>query len=240
MHNILDSHLAAYTGNNLYDFDNTILLHWYPRRILQLTDRATSILELGLGHGFTTEIFSKRFARHLVIDASPAVIAHFRKNFPDCRAEIVEGYFEQFATTEKFDVIVLGFVLEHVDDPVEIMSYYRRFLSPRGQMFLTVPNAESLNRRLGHRAGMLEDLFQLSDHDRLCGHKRYYTVTSLTADVEKAGYRIERMEGIYLKPFTTVQMKSLNFGQNVIDALCEEGVGYPELCCALLAEIREA
>ena len=144
------------------------------------------------------------------------------------------------SSDEKFDLIVLGFILEHVDNPVEIMGYYKHFLSPGGKMFVTVPNAEVLNRRLGHLAGMLEDMQQLSDHDRMCGHKRYYTVKSLREQVGAAGYEIERMEGIYLKPFTTVQMISLDFDQKVIDALCTVGVDYPELCCGIMAQIREA
>lgn len=193
-----------------------------------------------MGHGVTTAIFSNHFGRHLVLDASPAVIENFRKRFPDCHAEIVETYFENFVSDEKFDLIVLGFILEHVDNPIEIMNYYKRFLSPRGKMFVTVPNAEVLNRRLGYLAGMLEDMQQLSDHDRMCGHKRYYTVKSLTDEVRRAGYEIERMEGIYLKPFTTVQMITLNFDQKVIDALCTVGVDYPELCCGILVQIRGA
>ena len=240
MDNILDNHIAAYNGQNLYDFDNNIQLNWYPKRVLRLAEKARSILELGLGHGITTAIFSNHFDRHLVLDASPAVIENFRKRFPDCRAEIVETYFEKFLSDEKFDLIVLGFILEHVHNPVEIMSYYKRFLVPQGKMFVTVPNAEVMNRRLGHLAGMLEDMQQLSDHDRLCGHKRYYTVKSLAEEIRIAGYEIERMEGIYLKPFTTVQMISLNFDQKVIDALCTLGVDYPELCCGIMAQIREA
>jgi trans-aconitate methyltransferase len=240
MDNILDSHVAAYNGHNLYDFDNNIQLNWYPKRVLRFAKNAKSILELGLGHGFTTAIFSNHFSRHLVLDASSAVIENFRKRFPDCQAEIVETYFENFVSDEKFDLIVLGFILEHVDNPVEIMSYYKNFLTKRGKMFVTVPNAEVLNRRLGHLAGLLEDVKELSDHDRMCGHKRYYTVNSLTEEVKMAGYKIERMEGIYLKPFTTLQMISLNFDRKVIDALCTVGVDYPELCCGIMAQIREA
>lgn len=240
MDNSLDSHVVAYNGQNLYDFDNNIQLNWYPQRVLRLAGNAKSILELGLGHGITTAIFSTHFDRHLVLDASPAVIENFKRRFPDCNAEIVETYFENFVSDDKFDLIVLGFILEHVDNPVEIMSYYKRFLAPQGTMFVTVPNAEVMNRRLGYLAGMLEDMQQLSDHDRMCGHKRYYTVKSLAEEVRTAGYEIERMEGIYLKPFTTVQMISLNFDQKVIDALCTLGVAYPELCCGIMAQIKEA
>jgi 2-polyprenyl-3-methyl-5-hydroxy-6-metoxy-1,4-benzoquinol methylase len=240
MKNTLDEHVRAYEGHNLYDFDNHIQLNWYPHRIIDLVGKAESLLELGVGHGITTDIFSKKFSRHVVLDASVAVIENFREKFPGCGAQVIETYFETFESDEKFAVIVLGFVLEHVDHPVEIMRHYKKFLSPGGKMFVTVPNAEVLNRRLGHIAGLLPDIKELSDHDRMCGHKRYYTVQSLTEDARSAGYAIERMEGIYLKPFTTQQIMSLNFERPIIDALCKVGISYPELCCGILAQLGEA
>ncbi len=237
MSNALDTHVAAYQGDNLYDFDNEILLTWYPQRVLHHAGAARSLLELGLGHGYTTDIFSRRFERHVVLEGSPAVIDNFRGKHPDCRAEIVETWFENFATSERFDLIVMGFILEHVDDPLLILRRFREFLAPGGRMFLAVPNAEVMNRRLGHLAGMLDDMTELSANDRLLGHKRYYTVGSLRTDVEGAGCGIDRLEGIYLKPFTTRQIISLQLDRKVIDALCAVGNDYPELSCGLLAEI---
>ena len=76
-------------------------------------------------------------------------------------------------------------------------------MAPHGKIFIAVPNAEVLNRRLGHLAGVLPDLQVLSENDIMLGHKRYYTVTSLIEEIKRAGYEIKRMEGIYLKPFTT-------------------------------------
>lgn len=237
MRNKLDIHIAAYQGENLYDFDNEILLTWYPQRIVMKSRGARSMLELGLGHGFTISIFATNFDRYVVLEGSPAVIQNFRTKFPECAAQIVETYFEEFDTKEKFDVIVMGFILEHVDNPFEIISRYKEFLAPGGKMFLAVPNAEVLNRRLGHLAGMLEDMEALSENDLLLGHKRYYTVNSLSAEIARAGYQIDKMEGIYLKPFTTSQIISLNLGEKVIRALCEIGVDYPELSCGILAQI---
>jgi len=237
MKNELDVHVAAYEGENLYDFDNEILLTWYPKRIVANSGQAKSVLELGLGHGFSTNIFSTNFERHVVLDGSPAVIRNFKKKFPDCTAEIVETYFETFHSEERFDVIVMGFILEHVEDPLQIIEHYKKFLAPGGKVFLAVPNAEVLNRRLGHLAGMLDDIEALSENDHLLGHKRYYTVNSLTETIDRAGYQIEEMEGIYLKPFTTSQIISLNLGEEVIQGLCEVGVDFPELCCGILAQI---
>jgi len=237
MKNKLDVHVAAYKGENLYDFDNEILLTWYPQRIVENSRGSKSILELGLGHGFTTNIFADNFDRHVVLEGSPAVIQNFKEKFPKCGAEIIETYFEEFSSEEKFDVIVMGFILEHVDDPFKIISRYKNFLSPSGKMFVAVPNAEVLNRRLGHLAGMLGDIETLSENDLLLGHKRYYTVGSLSAEIARAGYQIDKMEGIYLKPFTTSQIISLNLGEKVIRALCEVGVDYPELSCGIMAQI---
>jgi len=237
MKNKLDLHVAAYQGENLYDFDNEILLTWYPQRIIEKSDSASSVLELGLGHGYTANIFSNFFDRHVVLEGSPAVIQNFKQRSPECKAQIVETYFEEFASKEKFDVIVMGFILEHVDDPFVIIDRFKDFLAPGGRMFLAVPNAEVLNRRLGYLAGILGDLNTLSENDLLLGHKRYYTLTTLSEEVERAGYKIDKMEGIYLKPFTTSQMISLNLDEQVIRALCEVGVDYPELSCGILAQI---
>ena len=237
MTNILDTHLNAYQGNNLYDFDNKVLMNWYPRRILDACQNTGSLLELGVGHGITTEIFAKHFKRHLVLDASPAVIENYQNTHANGHTEIIESYFETFASEEKFDVIVAGFVLEHVDQPLKLLSHIKQFLAPNGKLFITVPNAEVLNRRLGHLAGLLPDMQELSEHDHLCGHKRYYNVERLKQEVANAGYSLEKLEGIYLKPVTTSQMISLNFDDKILQAFCEMGVDYPELSCALLAQL---
>lgn len=237
MGNTLDDHVRAYQGENIYDFDNLIQLKWYPERIAQFASGTDSLLELGLGHGITADAFGRHFKRHVVIDASSAVIDNFRQRFPESNAEIVESYFESFETDERFDVIVFGYILEHVDDPVLILKHFRQFLAQGGRMFVTVPNAEVLNRRLGHLAGMLPDMQALSEHDLLLGHKRYYTVETLKKDVEKSGYEIKRLEGIYLKPLTTRQMISLDLDERIIQALCEVAIDYPELSCGILAEL---
>lgn len=237
MKNILDTHVAAYQKNSIYDFDNEIQLKWYPERIIKHSPESKSLLELGLGHGITTDIFARHFERHVVIDASPAVIGNFRNQYPESKVEIVESYFEEFQSEERFDVIVFGYILEHVDDPVEVLKHFQKYLTPKGQMFIAVPNAEVLNRRLGNLAGMLPDMQEMSDHDILLGHKRYYNLTSLKNDIELSGYKIRRIEGIYLKPLTTSQMLSLNLDVSIINALCEIAIDYPELSCGIFAEI---
>ena len=108
-----------------------------------------SLLELGLGHGITTNIFSKHFSRHVVLDGSLAVINNFKKMYPDCGARIIETFFEDFVSEEKFDLIVMGYILEHVDDPSIILTHFKKFLTPDGKVFVAVPNAKVLNQTIG-------------------------------------------------------------------------------------------
>ncbi len=235
---ILDKYLKAYEGGIIYDYDNNIQLNWYANRIVKISKDSKSILEFGLGHGITTSIFNEYFDRHVVVEASRAIIENFKYKYPNCNAEIVNTLFEHFDYDEKFDVVVLGFVLEHVDDPVLIMKIAKKFLNPEGRIFIAVPNAEVLNRRIGYEAGLLEDIKILSEHDLLCGHKRYYTKETFCKDIEIAELELETLEGIYLKPLTTDQMLLVNLDKELIRAICEVGIIYPELCCGMLAKTK--
>lgn len=233
----LDSYVEAYDKNFAYAFDNELMLNWYPQRIIERLPSTARLLELGVGHGYTTKRFAEHFARTVVVDGSAAVIARFRHEFPECPAQIVESYFETFETDERFDVIVMGFVLEHVENPELVLRHFSRYLAPGGRCFIAVPNVESMHRRLGQLAGLLDDVMSLGPGDLALGHLRQYSKASLTAQLKSAGYEVQEMEGIFLKPFTTQQLQALSLPESVIKALCQLGVAYPELSCALLAEV---
>lgn len=231
----LDSFKNAYGQSFAYDFDNRLILNWYPQRILQRAQEG-ALLELGLGHGFTTALFSERFSRHVVLDGSLAVITQFKSGYPDCRADVVETYFEDFTTEERFDVIVMGFVLEHVNDPLTLLQKYSEFLKPEGQLFIAVPNAEALNKRVGLAAGLLDDIGRLSEGDLELGHLRLFTVESLRRLVNEAGYVVVHLEGIFLKPLTTKQLQQLELSDQILQGFLQVGIDYPELCVGLLLE----
>lgn len=151
---------------------------------------------------------------------------------------MAHALFELFETAETFDAIEMGFVLEHVEDPALVLARFRRFLRPEGALFVAVPNARSLHRQVGRAAGLLDDVYRLSEHDLQLGHRRYYDLDSLTALASGAGFQIVRVEGIQMKPATTAQLESLALPPHVERAFFEVGVDYPDLCNALLLECR--
>ncbi len=232
----LDSHIAAYTDKFDYSFDNKIMLNWYPKRVMEATSKDQTMLELGVGHGYTSALFSEFYSDYAVIDASRAVLDQFKKQYPHSKARVIESYFENFVEDKQYDIIMMGFILEHVDDPLEVLRHFRKFMKKSGRLFVAVPNAMSLHRRIGNKAGVLDDMMALGGGDIQLGHQRLYTVESLTADLESCGYKVKRKEGLFLKPLTTGQMVSLDLPENIIEGMCLVGIDYPELSAALLFE----
>lgn len=229
----LDQFAEAYQPGALYALDNELILNWYPHRVVEQT-AGGSLLELGVGHGYATRILNGRFDRHVIVDGSAAVIEQFRAQNPDLILDLVESYFEDYETDERFDSICMGFILEHVDDPAEILRRFRRFLAPGGAVFVTVPNAESMHRRVGSAAGLLPDLFTLGEGDLQFGHQRLFSVASMNELLQECGYTPAGSEGLFLKPLTTGQLEQLDLTPEILKGLMEVGVAYPELCCAFM------
>src|SRR5690606_15089708 len=149
----------------------------------------------------------------------PEIIADYlAKAAPPGFVQVHEAYFEDIEFDQPFDVIEMGFVLEHVDDPGLVLRRFRGMIADHGVLFVAVPNARSLHRLLGHAAGLMPDIHSLSDSDRALGHKRYFDSDSIADLVEASGYRVEARHGLMLKPFTTGQIQSLSLGRTLDEA----------------------
>ncbi|EJO91436.1 SAM-dependent methyltransferase [Ectopseudomonas mendocina DLHK] len=233
---------SQYKPGAVTSLENELILNWYPPRILRrLEGKAPlSLLELGLGHGYTTALFNRHFQRHVVLEGSSVVIDLFRENYPGLNIELVEGYFEHFVSSEQFDVVMMGFILEHVDDPGLILRRFRDNLRPGGCLYVAVPNAKSLNRRLGLAMGKIADIYELNANDHALGHQRQFCRDTLKALLQAEGYRVTWEEGIYLKPLPLGYMQTMPEFEENLQAMCEVGVDFPDLCVGLLMEVQVA
>jgi SAM-dependent methyltransferase len=93
----------------------------------------------------------------------------------------------------RFDALVFADVLEHLEDPVEIMAAARAVVDEGGMMLVSVPNVAHLS--------VARDLV-LGRHDPvpagLCdsGHLRWFSKSFLAEAIEEAGWKLERIDGI--------------------------------------------
>jgi 2-polyprenyl-3-methyl-5-hydroxy-6-metoxy-1,4-benzoquinol methylase len=199
-----------------------------------------SALELGCGSGRWTKVLCDLYARVDVVDASGELVDRVLQ---DCAAGVaeIEGHvalIEDFLhqAARRWHHVYLTMLLEHVADPVAIMSAARHVCDDDGTLIIVVPNANSVHREIAVRAGLIGHLTELSASDHKVGHRRVYTKDALLDDVAQAGFRSWTAFPIGLKPITHEQMKILP--DSVLWALCRSGDLVPENPAYWLVEAR--
>lgn len=240
----LNSYQDAYKAEFRFIEESTMSHNFYAERLCNVIyeSKAKSVLSLGIGHQIVSDAIinelKRNVKRYVIVEGSPDIIADFKAHQPNLpkSVEIIQGYFEEFNTDERFDAIEMGFILEHVDDPAQIVNIFKKFLNPGGKIFLSVPNAKSMHRQLGHLAGLLPDMYKLSPEDLQLGHKRYYDLDTFRQLVHSCGLKILKEEGIFMKPFTTAQLKKLELSDNIWRALMIFGIDHPDCCNSIYIE----
>jgi SAM-dependent methyltransferase len=239
----LDRFAPAYTEDFEYHDENVMMLAWYAERMVaRLRELGIkSLISLGIGHRVVGQAVLERLvpqlASYTIVEGSPAALQAFARGaaLPP-QLQLVHSMFEDYTPAAPVDAVELGFVLEHVDDPLSLLRRYAGFLNPGGTAVIVVPNARSLHRLFGHAAGLLPDVSRLSEHDLALGHKRYFDLASLTGLVEAAGLSLVRSEGVFLKCLTTAQLRSLRLPPEVLRAFCSVATELPAVSNAIYVE----
>jgi len=138
-----------------------------------------SILEVGCGSGLFTELALKKGFSVFSIEPDPVAfkVAQFRNIDNAKRIQNVDIF--QFSIREKFDVVILHDVLEHIENDAGAIEKISTFLNQDGILIVSVP-AHS---------------FLFGNHDVQLGHYRRYNRKSLRLVLQ--GY-FELREARYL------------------------------------------
>jgi 2-polyprenyl-3-methyl-5-hydroxy-6-metoxy-1,4-benzoquinol methylase len=185
-----------------------------------------AILELGPAEGVMTDLLATIGQKLVVVDGASNFCEAIARRHP--QVEVHNALFEAFEPKEKFGAIVLGHVLEHVDDPVDILSRASRWLGEGGRVLAAVPNARSLHRQAAVMMGMLKFEEELNEADRRHGHRRVYTPETFRRDFIAAGYKIEAFGGYWLKPLSNGQIER-DWSPRLLETFMELGERYPDI-----------
>jgi 2-polyprenyl-3-methyl-5-hydroxy-6-metoxy-1,4-benzoquinol methylase len=227
---------GTHYGNESFTNDRTYI---YIYRYKTVRQRMTGpkVLEVGIGNADITDWLSKDGRFEVVsIDGSQSVLDYAVKKitYPE-RVSFVYTYFEEFSSDIMFDDILVTNSLEHVDNPIKLLCYIKKFLKPTGNLHITVPNAMSIHRILGKEMGMLKHEDSLNQYDIEVGHQRVYTINLLKEHVSSAGFKVIDQDGIILKPLSDSQMNTVidTYGEEVMMGLYAVGQRLPGLAAEI-------
>lgn len=174
------------------------LLRWMAWRrlaeVARLLDRHTPpegcVLDYGCGTGVLFEPALERAGRVIGIDLvlSAAQLWKERQGMQAVQLMHPNEAFKAVAS-DSVDVIIAAEVLEHIDEPKEILDFFRRVLRPQGKLLVSLPT-ENVIYKLGRKMAGFS------------GHYHKSNAANVTKAISAAGWKLEWQTHIPLpQPF---------------------------------------
>ena len=189
-----------------------------------------NILEMGPAEGVMTPLLLSICESLTLLEGAKEFCDDLRARYPT--ATVVHSLFEDYAPSERYDYIILGDVLEHVENPEAIISQASDWLKPGGKIIAAVPNSQSLHRQAAVLMGLLKTEDSLNEMDVHHGHRRVFNPISFKAAFLQAGLTIEHFGGYWMKPLSNGQIEA-TWTPEMLKAFLKLGEQYPEIAAEI-------
>ena len=146
----------------------------------------------------------------------------------------INSLFEDFEPEQKFNTIIMEHILEHVDNPVELMNRAKNWLAPKGRLLIGVPNGNSIHRLVAVKMGLLSNQCELNPRDLAQGHRRVYSRETFVTDILAAGLSVVELGGVFFKPISNQQIQD-HWTEQMIQGFFELGKDFQEYAADLFA-----
>lgn len=218
-----------------FDFD---VMHPFMARACEPFFVKGNLLELGSFRGDFTKRLLAYFDDVTCVEASDAAVAAARIQLGD-RARIVNALFENVVLPTKYANILLTHVLEHLNDPVQLMKRVNEeWLAENGRFFVVCPNANAPSRQIAVKMGLITHNCAVTSAEAEHGHLRTYTLDTLERDAVAAGLNVIYRSGIFFKALANFQWDRLLqtdiISKEYLEACYKLGQQYPDLCSSIL------
>lgn len=191
--------------------------------------KGKTALELGPASGYMTKLLVDEFEILHLIDGSEFLL----KQIPEySNVTKYHALFENFETSNKYDTIIMSHVLEHIENPSEVLNKIKGWLSNDGIFLISVPNAKSIHRLVAVEMGFLNSEYELNLRDHELGHCRVYDMDILTTQIIDAGFTIHEKGGIFFKPLSNGQIEN-SWTPEMIEGFYKVGKYFQNNCAEI-------
>lgn len=135
-----------------------------------------TVLEIGCGAGGTLSRFLDNDCEVLGLDFDENYLAYAQKN----NIPVKRGSIEQLGYNEKYDLIILSHVLEHIKYPSGFLAKLSNHLANDGVLYIEVPSLDTLES-----GGYKYDLLRYLQN----AHTIHFTTKSLELMCKKSGFK---------------------------------------------------
>jgi SAM-dependent methyltransferase len=127
------------------------------------------VIDLACGVGYGAKILADAGHQVLAVDRNEEAIAYARKHYAHEKIIHLVSTAETFANGEYYDAAVCFETIEHLNDPLQLLKYFRQTIK---WLIASVPNQEKL-RFVGQKF-----------------HKRHYTRSQFSELLASAGFKV--------------------------------------------------
>ena len=167
-----------------YDFANPA--------VLRLLGEGHSVLDVGCGTGALGEAATLAGNRVTGVELAESAVAIASARMERVlRFDVTDVAGLRTALGGQFERIVFADILEHLPDPLPVLAAYKDLLTPDGRVIVSLPNVAAWTVRLALAIGRFE-YAESGIMDRT--HLRFFTRASGGRLLEKAGYRVSRID----------------------------------------------
>ncbi len=168
--------------------------------------RGKRVLDYGCGGGlFTVHAAKNGAARVFAVDAEESAVETaryfaMREGVESMCTFMVRDEFPTFPNGERFDVILMKDVVEHVLDDGALFDKAALAVNPGGQLVVSTQNALSINYLIQgtyHRWWLGNKNWYGWDET----HVRFYTSMTLARKLKKAGFSCTDWRSVYIIPY---------------------------------------
>lgn len=226
--------------------ENKTLSHeWFNSYLIRLRYRelekyyvGRNCLELWSADWEWTKLLVPHFDRIVSVDWSDEAIRDAKNFVNNWKVEFICSYFEDLDIDEKFDTVMLTHILEHVDNPVDILKIASKYLKTDWVLIADVPNATSLHRELWVILWIIPTIYTLNSADISIWHQRVYDMEGFCADIESAWLSIIEKWWIFLKVFSNKQIEDMHLDEPVLEWLSHLWLNHPDIAAEIFCICR--
>jgi 2-polyprenyl-3-methyl-5-hydroxy-6-metoxy-1,4-benzoquinol methylase len=176
---------STYTSQELQHkrIRNEFLFHVFTTGII--FNEASKFLDVGCGEGFLLSTFAEKGWDTLGLDFSAFGIGKFNPHLTGrlIVGDIYDSLDSLISQNKKFDCINLGNVLEHVLNPISLLTNLKKLMHDSSVLAITVPNDFSRLQVYLHESKTIEKQYWIAVPD----HLNYFSYKSLRETAAQAG-----------------------------------------------------